>query len=152
VYRDIKDLQYFLEKETYEKLAGKSRKEIGEWYERVGGYLHAGVDGNLVVDAEAQSLGVPLSSPEFFGKTIGNLDNAGQSPLARKLLERYVPEGAGKEASAERWRSWVKENKQYLFFSDTGGYRWYVDPLAKKRGVPTALLRGPARATLPAKS
>jgi hypothetical protein len=28
-----------------------------------------------------------------------------------------------------------------------GGYRWYLDPLAKARGVPTARLRGPMRAS-----
>jgi hypothetical protein len=27
----------------------------------------------------------------------------------------------------------------------SGDYRWYIDPLAKKRGVPTAELRGPKR-------
>ena len=61
-----------------------------------------------------------------------------------------MPIGPAAEAPAEKWRSWWKENKPYLFFSDTGGFRWYVDPLAKARGVSTAQLRGPARAKLAA--
>jgi hypothetical protein len=40
----------------------------------------------------------------------------------------------------------VAENRPYLFASDTADYRWYVDPLAKRRGVPSAELRGPKRA------
>jgi hypothetical protein len=32
------------------------------------------------------------------------------------------------------------------FLSDSGGYRWYIDPLAKKRGVKSSELRGPLRA------
>ena len=41
----------------------------------------------------------------------------------------------------------MKENRPYLFFSDQGDYRWYVDTLARKRGIPSQDLRGPARAS-----
>ncbi len=34
------------------------------------------------------------------------------------------------------------------FFSECGTYRWYIDPLAKRRGIPSDQLRGPARASL----
>ncbi len=148
--RDPKDLQYYLEKETYEKLATKSRKEISEWYDHVGRFLRAGSDGKLVVDVEAQTFGVSPLTLEFFDRCLAALEDGGSALQASKLLDRYVPEGAGKGASAQAWRMWLKENQPYLFFSDTGGYRWYVDPLAKKRGIPTTQLRGPARASLPA--
>jgi hypothetical protein len=65
-------------------------------------------------------------------------------------MQRYVPIGPGIDAPRELWESWLKDNRRYLFFSDAGGYRWYIDPLAKRRGVPTDTLRGAARATLPA--
>jgi len=145
--RDTKDLQYYLQKQTYENLAGKNRKEIGEWFERVGGYLHRGPDGNLTVDTEAEAFGTSPARLEFFDKAIAALSDPDHNASARKLLNRYVPEGAGKDASVEMWRVWLKENQPYLFFSDTGGYRWYIDPLEKKRGMPTTQLRGPARAT-----
>jgi hypothetical protein len=58
---------------------------------------------------------------------------------------RFAPDGpVGRDAGA--WSQWHAAHAPYLFFSDWGGYRWYVDPLAKKRGVPAAELRGPARA------
>jgi hypothetical protein len=147
--RDPKDLQYYLQKETYEKLATKTRKEIGEWYAHVGRFLHADPDGKLVVDEEAQTFGVSPLEQEFFDRCLGALEGGSGTLQASKLLDRYAPEGPGKKASGQAWRTWLRENQPYLFFSDTGGYRWYVDPLAKKRGIPTAKVRGPARASLP---
>ncbi len=142
---DLKALEYYLSKETYAKLKGKTRAQLVEWFKGARDYLHAGDGQGLCVDAQARSFGVPPASPEFFSKAIAELGN--QGPLVRRLLARYAPEGPGADAKAEKWRAWWEENRQYLFFSDTGGYRWYIDPLAKRRRVPTAELRGPARAT-----
>ncbi len=88
--------------------------------------------------------------PDFFARALPALEEPGRSEQARRLLVHYAPDGPGFDAPAEAWRKWWRDNGPYLFFSDTGGYRWYLDPLAKKKGVPTAQLRGPARATLPA--
>jgi len=148
--RDVKDLQYYLKKETHATLGGKSRQEIGKWHEQVRGYLHADAEGKLTVDADAQALGVSPASLDFFEKAIAALQEPARAALSRRLLGRYVPTGPAADAPAEKWSSWWRETKPYLFFSDTGGFHWYVDPLAKARGVSTAQLRGPARAKLPA--
>ena len=68
---------------------------------------------------------------------------------ARRMLARYAPEGPGRDATPQAWSDWWKANADYLFFGEVGGYRWYLDPLAKARGVPTARLRGPMRASRP---
>jgi hypothetical protein len=52
---------------------------------------------------------------------------------------------AGAAATAEAWTKWIAEYRDFVFFSDVGGYRWIVDPLAKQRGVSTAQLRGALR-------
>ena len=57
-----------------------------------------------------------------------------------------MPCGPDVTSTAQEWLDWFVANRHYLFFTDLGGYRWYVDPLAKARGGPTAELRGPARA------
>jgi acetyl esterase/lipase len=145
----LKELEYYLEKGTFTKLAGKSQKEISEWYRAVRDYVHADAKGRLIVDGEAQAFGVPPSSFKFFEKAIASLTEPDGDVLARKLLARYVPEGPGADAPAEKWRSWEKENRPFVFFSDVGGYRWYVDTLARRKGLPTGKLHGPARATLP---
>jgi hypothetical protein len=144
---DLKELEYYLAKEEYEEVRGKTREQAAEWYKGARDYLHAGADGRLAVDGDAKSFGVPPAGPDFLEKAIAALGDPDRGPAARRLLARYAPEGPGADAAAEKWRSWSAENRPYLFFSDTGGYRWYVDPLAKRRAVPTERLRGPAPAT-----
>ena len=85
---------------------------------------------------------------EFFDRAIADLGRPGPEPArARRMLERYAPEGPGRDANAQAWSDWWRANADYLFFGEAGGYRWYLDPLAKARGVPTERLRGPARAS-----
>jgi hypothetical protein len=84
---------------------------------------------------------------EFFDRAITELSRPGtEAERARRMLQRYAPEGPGRTSTAQAWADWRKANADYLFFGEAGGYRWYLDPLAKARGVPTASLRGPARA------
>jgi hypothetical protein len=104
--------------------------------------------GKLTLDAEAKALGVGPASPEFFARAGTLLAEGGAAAdRARRLLRRYAPEGPASGDGAA-WRAWWERHRPYLFFSDSGGYRWYVDPLALKRKVPTAQLRGPRRATV----
>jgi hypothetical protein len=145
----LKALEYYLDAATYAKLKGKTREQIGDWFKGVRDYLHAGAGKGLVVDEEAQSFGVAPAGPDFFERAIAALADPVRAPLARRLLSRYAPDGPGAEAPADKWRTWATGNKAYLFFSDTGGYRWYLDLLAKRKCVPTAKLRGASRATLP---
>lgn len=147
--RDLKDLEHYLDKEAYKGVAGRGREEAGAWFQRVRGSLRADADGKLTVDADAQALGTSPTAADFFERAAAALGEPERAALARRLLGRYASDGPGADATAEQWRAWHRENGAYLFFSDTGGYRWYVDPLAQRRGVPTAQLRGPARATLP---
>ena len=118
------------------------------WYRRNRAFLRADrrQGGSLILDEDAKALNVVPGRPEFFPAAIAALKEGGaKAERATKLLRRYAPLGPN-EARAERWQRWWDENKSYLFFSEAGWYRWYIDPLACKRGVPTAELRGAARA------
>jgi hypothetical protein len=124
------------------------------WYKQHRDYLRADKDqaGSLVLDEEARSLKVCPDRPEFFGAMISALREGGaKADAAAKLLHRYAP-GGPKESKAEAWQSWWAENMPYAFFSESGWYQWYIDPLAKKRGVSAADLRGPMRATIASSS
>jgi hypothetical protein len=145
--RDLALLEYYVAPSAYATLKGQTRAQVAEWYQKARDYLHADANGQLVVDAEAQTFGVPPASPEFWAKMLAALEQPNPPALARRLWTRYVPDGPSPEGPVAKLRSWWVTNQTYLFFSDAGGYRWYLDPLAKARGVPSAQLRGPSRAT-----
>jgi hypothetical protein len=143
-------LDAYLAPETVKAVAGKDRQQLLDWYHQFGDYLRADQDGKLIVDEDAQAFGISPARPEFFERAIAALAAPGeQSALVRRLLARYAPQGSVAEGATDEWRRWWTANQPYLFFSDGGGYRWYIDPLAQRRGVPSAEMRGPARATIP---
>jgi hypothetical protein len=119
------------------------------WYRQNRAFLRADrkQGGSLVFDEDAKAFGVAPHRAEFFPAAIAALKGGGaKADQAAKLLHRYAPTGP-REGQADSWQRWWDENKPYLFFSESGWYRWYLDPLARKRGVPTANLRGIARRT-----
>ena len=120
------------------------------WIETNGMWLRPGPGNFLEIDAEARALGVPFDAPDFLSKTIAAMRDEKTKASALLLLSRYAPEGPGAKADAAAWDSWWRENSSYVLYSELGCYRWYIDPLAKSRGIPTASLRGPARADRPA--
>jgi hypothetical protein len=108
-------------------------------------FLYPDDNQKLQIDQDLKTLGVAFDAPEFFDKAVAGLRaNTGESEAARRTLERYVPDGP-RNAGADQWSAWWQENKSFVFASDSGDYRWYIDPLAKKRGIPTAELHGMAR-------
>jgi hypothetical protein len=117
------------------------------WFDENRAWIHPGAKNQLEVDAEAKGLGVVFDTAEFFPKAIAALRHEETRAAAGSVLARYAPEGPGAAADEEMWNKWWQANAPYLFYSELGGYRWYIDPLAKKRGVPCKDLRGPLRAS-----
>ena len=116
------------------------------WFESERAWIHPDAKNFLEVDAEAKALGVTFDAPEFFPQAIAALRVDKTKTAAGNVLARYAPAGPGADADAAAWDKWWQANAPYLFYSELGGYRWYVDPLAKQRGVPSQDLRGPRRA------
>jgi hypothetical protein len=121
--------------------------EAKAWADSNAMWLHPGPGNLLEIDAEAKSLGVPFDAPDFLPKTIAALHDEKAKTVASALLARYVNDPPANNPGA--WDNWWKDNGPYVFYSELGCYRWYIDPLAKKRGIPTKDLRGPARADKP---
>lgn len=124
----------------------KNAPNATEWFESARPWLHPNAGNFLEIDTEAKSLGVPFDAPDFLPKTIAALRDEKTKSTASVLLTRYVFQPFGTNTSADKWEKWWQENSPYLFYSELGGYRWYIDPLAKKRGIPTKDLRGALRA------
>lgn len=144
--RKLDDLEYYVAPTVLAALKGKDRPACKAWFEQNGRFLHPAVEGKLAVDEEAKAFGVPYDSAEFFDKAIAALGESGDSRArARRLLVRYAPDGPSGGA-AKDWEAWWQANRPYVFFNQAGEYRWYLDSLAKKRGIPTRELTGPKRA------
>jgi hypothetical protein len=134
----------------WESLSAKrTRAEMAQWADANAKFFCPNDSQRLEIDEDLQAIGVAFDQPEFFDKTLVGLrsENAAVAARARRLLERYVPDGP-KGKTGDAWGAWWKENQPFVFASDAGDYRWYVDPLAKRRGVPVSELRGPRRADL----
>jgi hypothetical protein len=78
------------------------------------------------VDDELTTLGLACN------RTIGSLhglidllDDPRCTPTARKLLSRYTDRTF---ETPQQWRQWFDENKNRLYFTDTGGYKFKVVP------------------------
>ena len=137
--------------ETWKVLSQRpDRESMAQWANENGPFLHPNQDQVLTIDLDLVALGVKFDQPEFFDKVLADLHSQDGVVVgrARRLLERYVPNGPN-GGDSDAWASWWQENRQFAFASDAGDYRWYIDLLAKKRGVPTSALRGPMRASQP---
>ena len=126
------------------------RESMAQWADQNGPFLHPNQDQVLTIDDDLVASGVKFDQPEFFDKMIADLSSQDSTHVARarRLLERYVPDGPG-GGDSNAWASWWQENQRFAFASDAGDYRWYIDPLAKKRGVPASAMRGTKRASEP---
>lgn len=127
----------------------RSRDGYRAWFTETRPFLRPGPEGKLTWDAEAKTLGIAYDTPALFERGIEALRDADTRDAAAALLARYAPEGPA-AADVDAWSAWYAANRPYLFYSEWGSYRWYVDPLARTRGVPTADLRGPVRADVTA--
>jgi hypothetical protein len=123
----------------------ESREALQAWYEENRHLLRPDEQGQLVVDDDLRSLGAAYDELPGLTAIVEALGNDATRKAARRVLDRCVPEGPD-SVDADAWRAWLDGHRPYMFFSEWGGYRWYVDPLAKRRGVPTSELRGSDRA------
>ena len=140
--------QALLAPETWTKLSELGDREtMAQWADENSKFLHPNRNQLLEIDDDLAALGVAFDQPEFFDKVLTDLssDDGAIVARARRLLERYVPIGPDR-GDSKAWSAWWQENQQFAFASDAGDYRWYIDPLAKKRRIPSSEMRGPRRA------
>lgn len=140
------ELNSYLTPATRALVAKMDRVSYPKWYRDNSPFLTCDPTGKLMIDSYAEELDLPFNKPDFFPKAIEKLKDAATAEKARELLKRYAPDGPATGAS-EEWAAWWQANGPYLFYTERGGYRWHIDPLAKRRAVPSEKLQGPARAT-----
>jgi hypothetical protein len=139
-----RDLEFYFTPETKAEVTKMDGDSYPKWFRENSPFVTCAGTGKLMVDETAKELNLQFEEAGFFTNALEKLSQPATAAKARSVLKRYAPDGPG-DASLEQWRSWVQANRPYLFYSQRAGYRWYVDPLARERGVPSQKLQGPAR-------
>jgi hypothetical protein len=76
------------------------------------------------VDEDVKKIDVPNHSLKLLETCIAMLKKDQDTELALRVLKRYTPVDFG---SAKEWESWYKANKDRLFFTEPGGYKFLVN-------------------------
>ncbi len=80
----------------------------------------------FLIDEELKALGIDSNRRiEALDKLIDLLEKSDTSATARRLLARYTDRSGD---SPQGLRKWVKANRQRIYFSDWGGYKFRVMP------------------------
>ena len=80
----------------------------------------------FVLDTELQSLGLTSNRTlETLDKLIELLDEPASADTAAQLLARYTNQ---EFSSSQQWRQWFDDNKDRIYFTDFGGYKFLVRP------------------------
>jgi hypothetical protein len=84
----------------------------------------------FVVDEEAKAVGPSNRKVDLLDRCVTMLERKDQPELATRLLQRYTQETF---ETAQQWREWLEKNRDRLFFSDVGGYKFFVAPANHER-------------------
>ena len=130
-YRD-EALAPFAESGLLETLGSARPEAFLEYYEENLGYL-VPVEGDAwmwTVDVDALAYGIANHDLALLDAALADLDaaDAEQAARGRRVLERYTGLSLPTPAA---WSGWLGEARPRLYFSDVGGYRWFVAPLGE---------------------
>ena len=75
------------------------------------------------IDADAKAVGLANDSFELLLWIAHRLASNPGDLVATRLRERYLPIGPDQDLE-----SWLNEHRSRLFFSDWGGFRWFLRP------------------------
>lgn len=114
--------------------------EVREWLSENRPHLRTN-GRRFELDELAKGLGIPNHQVVYLEKCIENLQRTREPQESHAALTRYTGQDyPGTDKAA--WRRWFKENRDYLYFSDSEGFVFKVDEEAKKQRIPFAKLRG----------
>jgi hypothetical protein len=103
-------LEYYESNQGY--LAPESPDKVGDYY-------------GIVIDKDLQKMGIANNDIKLLDTCVNMLVTNNQPELAQKLLTKYTTESF---TTAKQWKKWLKKNRDNLFFTETGGYKWMVNP------------------------
>ncbi len=75
-------------------------------------------------DSDARSLGIPNNDHRILDAAISLLEEGKDETRAKRILERYTVKSFN---YVSEWREWYDNVKDYLFFAEASGYKFFVD-------------------------
>lgn len=78
---------------------------------------------SLQIDEDLKKLGIGNDEKSMFPVCIKLLKDHSKSEIAKRILKQYT----GMEKTQKEWRQWYKKNRDKLFFTESGGYKWLID-------------------------
>ncbi|MBN1346460.1 MAG: hypothetical protein JXQ73_27475 [Phycisphaerae bacterium] len=83
-------------------------------------------DQTYLIDEDLKALGLKSNRKvETLERVIQSLTDEKSAPAAKRVLARYV---AVSLDSPEAWKKWFDENRDRIYFTDIGGYKFRVVP------------------------
>lgn len=105
---------------------GNNASEWNNYYRDNFEYLRQGDDpSSFVVDEDVAALKTSNRDPKLLEYCISLLERQKDVALANRLLHRYT---GMNYATPQEWRAWFVANKNRMYFSDSAGYQFRVQP------------------------
>ena len=116
--------------EDLRKRFGKDAEKYLAYYRENLEYLHPAPPSNLLaVDEDVKSLSSSNRKIELLQRCVSLLEKGEKAELAQRILKRYTNE---QFTDAKGWKDWLEKNRDRLFFSDVGGFKFFVAPQGKQ--------------------
>lgn len=129
IIKDEKFIERLFPEDLRKRFGTDSEKYLAYYRENLE-YLHPAPPNNLLaVDEDVKSLGLSNRKIELLQRCIDLLEKGEKVDLAQRILKRYTNE---KFTDAKGWKDWLEKNRERLFFSDVGGFKFFVAPKGKQ--------------------
>jgi len=97
-------------------------------------YLVQG-EGGLEIDTDARALGISNRNPALLDRALALVESGEDAERGLRLLRRYTDQDFD---DASGWSAWLDAHRGRLFFSDTGGFRWFPTRASRPDELPPA--------------
>jgi hypothetical protein len=91
-------------------------------------YMDKGSRSGLKIDEDAKLVGVATNNHLILDKAISMLEKGESADVAQRVLDRYT---LVTFCSPKGYRDWYEKNKADLFFTESGGFYFLVNPKSK---------------------
>jgi len=123
--RNSRGSENYLPKDLLEKYKD-NMKGLANYYADNNDLIYQDSEYKYLLDEDLMTLGFKTNHEiGTLEKLSELLDSSEKAEIARKILQRYTGQ---QFQTAQQCRTWINQNRSQLFFCETGGYRFYVNP------------------------